>query len=75
MIQLKRNGMDQYPWDGTYVWVNSDHITFLVPGINSERLTDKAYTIITCLGGGRTYVHETPEEILKMMTQWVKVPV
>ncbi len=73
MIQLRNNLMDGREWDGTYVWVNPDHISFIWPGKGDPDVF-ATHSIITTVGGGRVIVHETPEEILKMFTNWTRVP-
>jgi hypothetical protein len=64
MIQLRKfKTRSKHIRDDDFVWVNPDHISFLSCD------TGAASTTVTCIGGGRTFVTETPEQILAMIPQ------
>ena len=71
MIQLQKFKGENLKWDGRFVWVNPDHITFL--SFTQEQFSHlgksiyKPFTTITCIGGGQVNVMETPELILTMV--------
>jgi hypothetical protein len=62
MIQLRKFKSERTSWNGNYVWVKHDHITFL------SRDSDAPSTTVTTIGGGKVFVYDTPQGIMRQMS-------
>jgi hypothetical protein len=72
MIELRLFRRGDLRWDGRLVYVNPDYIVSLVwvdeYDPNQREANIQVFTQITVDNGLLIEVHETPEEILKMIT-------